>query len=67
MCGGVHIHDIGTNTLVKRAQWFKRVFENWVAGLIRKNIRRRGFPDPGITSEAVLFGDCIIVEGRKSG
>jgi hypothetical protein len=35
------------------------------AELIRSNIRRRGFPDPGITSDAVLFGDCLILEGVK--
>ena len=66
MRGGVRVHDIGTNTLVKRPQWTKRVFENFVAKLIRSNIRRRGLPNPGITSEAVLFGDCVIVEGRKA-
>lgn len=63
--GGVRIHAIDTNTLVKRPQRLKRLFEDWVASLIRSNIRRRGFPDPGVTSDAVLFGDCIIVEGRK--
>jgi hypothetical protein len=42
------------------------VFENWIARIIRNNIRKRGFPDHGVTSDAVLFGDCIIIEGIKA-
>lgn len=26
----------------------------------------RGFPDPSVTSEEMLFGDCIIIEGSKA-
>jgi hypothetical protein len=29
-------------------------------------MRKRGFPDPGVSSEAMLFGDCIVIEGRKA-
>ena len=65
MRGGVTIDGITTNALVKSAKWPKRTLENWLAGAIRKNIRRRGFPDNGVTSDAMLFGDCIIVAGRK--
>jgi len=36
------------------------------ANLIRNNIRKRGFPDPGVTSEEMLFGDCVIIEGSKA-
>jgi SAM-dependent methyltransferase len=66
MTGGVSIRRIGANALPRKDRWLARAFESLVARLIRSNIRRRGFPDPGITSDAVLFGDCIIVEGHKS-
>jgi SAM-dependent methyltransferase len=65
MQGGVRIERVATNALVYKPQWVKRVFERWIANLIRSNIRRRGFPDHGVTSEEMLYGDCIIVEGRK--
>lgn len=63
--GGVRICRIGANTLLHKHQWLKRQFENLIAKAIRNNIRKRGFPDPGVTSEAMLFGDCIIIEGTK--
>jgi len=63
--GGVDIADVSTNALVKKPQWIKRAMEAWVASLIRGNISRRGFPDLGVTSEAMLYGDCAIVAGRK--
>lgn len=66
MTGGVRVERVAANALVRKPQWIKRAFENIVANLIRRNIRRRGFPDHGVTSDAVLFGDCLIVEGRKS-
>lgn len=67
MHGGVRIERVATNALVYKPQWVKRVFERWIANRIRSNTRRRGFPDLGVTSEEMLFGDCIIVEGRKAG
>jgi len=66
MRGGVRIERVATNTFLYKPQWAKRVFENWIAWLIRRNIRRRGFPDVGVTSEDMLFGDCIIVQGKKA-
>jgi len=66
MLGRVSIERINTNAFFYKPQWIKRVMENWIAGIIRRNIRKRGFPDHGATSEAVLFGDCIIVEGKKA-
>jgi SAM-dependent methyltransferase len=66
MQGGVSIRHIGANALVYKPQWAKRVFENWIASIIRRNIRKRNFPDPGIISDAVLFGDCLIIEGIKA-
>lgn len=66
MEGGVSISRVGANALLRKPQWVKRVFENWIARIIRNNIRKRGFPDHGVTSDAVLFGDCIIIEGTKA-
>jgi SAM-dependent methyltransferase len=65
MQGGVSIKRVETNAYLHKPQWAKRLLESWVAGMIRKNIRKRNFPDLGVTSEAMLFGDCIVVEGRK--
>jgi SAM-dependent methyltransferase len=63
--GNVAIQNVATNALVKKPQWIKRVFENMLAEIIRSNIRRRKFPDHGVTTDAMLFGDCIIIEGTK--
>jgi len=66
MLGGVSLERVNTNAFSYEPQWIKRVMENWLAGIIRYNIRKRGFPDHGVTSEEVLFGDCIIIEGKKA-
>jgi SAM-dependent methyltransferase len=66
LANGVKLERVGANALLTKPRWTARAFESLVARLIRRNIRRRGFPDPGITSDAVLFGDCLIVEGRKA-
>lgn len=63
--GGARVSRLATNTEIRKPQWIKRVFENAVAGIIRRNIRRRGFPDPGISTDAVLFGDCLVVEAIR--
>lgn len=63
---GVNITRVGANALLRKPQWIKRQLENWIAAIIRRNIRKRGFPDLGVTSDAVLFGDCLIIEGIKA-
>jgi SAM-dependent methyltransferase len=63
--GNISIDRIDANALLKADRTFKRWTENFIASLIRRNIRRRNFPDKGVTSNAVLFGDCIIIEGTK--
>jgi SAM-dependent methyltransferase len=63
---GVAIERVSTNSLVRKPRWINRVIENLLAVVIRRNIRRRGFPDLGVTSDAMMFGDCIIIAGRKS-
>lgn len=66
MIGGVSVRKLGTNDYLYKPQWVKRVFERWMANRIRRNIKKRGFPDHGVTSEEVLFGDCLILEGEKA-
>jgi SAM-dependent methyltransferase len=66
LLGGVNIERVNTNAYFYKPQWIKRVMENWLAAIIRRNIRKRRFPDHGVSSEEVLFGDCIIVEGKKA-
>lgn len=63
--GGVEIAHVSTNAVLKKRQWTKRMLEAWVAALIRRNVLRRRFPDHGVTSDAMLYGDCVIVAGRK--
>ncbi len=63
--GGVDITGVATNALLKKPQWVKRRMEAWLASLIRRNIVRRGFPDLGVSSEAMLYGDCLVLAGRK--
>jgi SAM-dependent methyltransferase len=63
---GVSICNVGTNAEVRRPQWIKRALESVLAGVIRRNVCKRGFPDHGVTSDAVLFGDCLIIECVKS-
>jgi len=67
MQGGVTIERVSANELVRKPRWINRIIENFLAGVIRRNVQSRGFPDLGITSNAALFGDCIIIEGRKAG
>ena len=67
LVGGVRLKRVSTNALVRGKRWGTRMVERLIARIIRSSIRRRGFPDPGITSDEVLFGDCIIVEGLKGG
>jgi ubiquinone/menaquinone biosynthesis C-methylase UbiE len=64
--GGVKIERVNTNAFFYKPQWIKRVMENWIARIIRNNIRKRHFPDHCVTSEAMLFGDCIVIEGKKA-
>jgi SAM-dependent methyltransferase len=66
MQGGVRIENVSTNAYVREPRWIKRILESWVASAIRRNIRKRGFPDLGVTSDAMLFGDCIILDCRKA-
>ena len=65
LTSGVTIERVTADVRVHKPQWAKRVVENLFARLIRNNIRRRHFPDPGVTSDDVLFGDCLIIAGRK--
>jgi SAM-dependent methyltransferase len=66
MEGGVTIERLGTNALVRRPEWIRRVFEDVIAKMIRNNARRRRLPEQWVTSDEMLFGDCIIIEGKKA-
>jgi len=63
---GVSMKRVATNAKVQKSRWINRVLEDFIAGIIRRNILRRGFPDQGVTSDAMLFGDCVIIEGQKA-
>lgn len=63
--GGVGIRRVGSNGLVRRQRWLQRKLEDLVVWVIRNNIRRRRFPDV-VNSDAVMFGDCLVIEGVKA-
>jgi ubiquinone/menaquinone biosynthesis C-methylase UbiE len=63
---GVMLQRVSTNSVQKKRQWSKRLVEAAVAGIIRRNIAKRRFPDMGVTSDAVLYGDCLILAARKN-
>lgn len=66
MLGGVSIKRIAANSLVRKGKWLQRLFEKLIARVIRANMRRRRLPDPGVSSDAVLFGDCLIIDCVKA-
>lgn len=63
--GGLKVTRLTCNAQEHKPRFLQRLAENWVAARIRSNSRRRGLPDPGITSDDVLFGDCIVIEAVK--
>ena len=65
MLGGIKLNRISTNDYLYKRNWLKRAIETLFARAIRRNIRKRNFPDHGVTAEAMLYGDCIILEGVK--
>lgn len=66
MLGGVSIERVSANALIRKPRWINRMIDGFLAGVIRRNLYRRGFPDQGVGSDAMLFGDCVIIEGRKA-
>lgn len=67
LTSGVRIESLTTDCRLYKPKVVQRWLERLVARIIRNNIRKRRFPDPGVTSEDVLFGDCLIVVARKLG
>jgi hypothetical protein len=65
LTGGVKIEKLSSDRLFYKPQWIKRVFERFIARMIQNSVKKRKFPDPGITTEKVLFGDCLILAARK--
>ncbi len=63
--GGVTIRRIGSNAQVRRKRWLQRKLEDLAVSIIRSNTRRRRFPEI-VTSDAVMFGDCLVIEGIKA-
>lgn len=62
---GVSVNRISTNRLIYKKQFHKRYIEKIIAFIIKNNIKKRKFPNNWATSEEVLFGDCLIIEGTK--
>lgn len=64
---GFTIERVTTNQIKQEKKPLKRLFARLIAGLIRANARRRGFPDSGTLSDEFLFGDSLIVQARRTG
>jgi SAM-dependent methyltransferase len=64
---GFTIERVTTNQVKHEKKPFKRLLARAIAGLIRANARRRGFPDGGTLSDEFLFGDSLIVQARRTG
>jgi len=62
---GVMLERVSTNAVQRKRRWSNRLVEAALASVIRRNIRKRQFPDSGVTSDAVLYGDCLILAARK--
>lgn len=62
---GVIVTNVAANRPVRSKHAIGRFFEGMLANIIKKNIRSREFPDHGVTSDAMLFGDCIILECKR--
>lgn len=66
MDSGVTISRVSTHAIRHPTNLLRRWLENGIAAMIRNNIRQRRFPDLGVTSEAMLFGDSLIIEAVKT-
>jgi len=64
---GFTIEQVTTNQIKQEKKPLKRLLARAIAGLIRANARRRGFPDGGTLSDEFLFGDSLIVQARRTG
>jgi len=64
---GFTIERVTTNQIKHEKKPLKRLLARAIAGLIRANARRRGFPDEGTLSDEFLFGDSLIVQARRTG
>lgn len=64
---GFTIERVTTNQIKHEKKPLKRLLARAIAGLIRANARRRGFPDEGTLSDEFLFGDSLIIQARRTG
>ena len=58
---------IDTNATLFPDSFLKKCHHKLIAAAIRYTIRNRNFPDEGTLSDAMLYGDCIIIEAMKYG
>lgn len=61
----LQVERIDTNTILFPDNIAKKWLHKLVAAVIRYTIRNRNFPNEGTLSDAMLFGDCIIIEALK--
>lgn len=64
---GLVLERVATDNAAGERKLQKRLLYGLLAGLIRFSTRRRRFPDLGVLSDAMLFGDSLIVQARKAG
>jgi SAM-dependent methyltransferase len=62
---GLRLETVATDNRVRHRRLPKRLLHGLLARLIRYASCRRGFDGLGVVSDAVLFGDSLIVQARK--
>jgi SAM-dependent methyltransferase len=64
-CYGLEAESVATDNPHAEQPIHKRLLHAFLAVAIRRASRRRGFDGLGVVSDAVLFGDSLIVRARK--
>jgi hypothetical protein len=62
---GSRVEEAATDTTTGERRPYTRLLHRILAVLIRHASRHRGFDDLGVMSDALLFGDTLIVRARK--
>ncbi|MEW6675160.1 MAG: hypothetical protein AB1348_03970, partial [Nitrospirota bacterium] len=62
---GLKIMRVTADTVLSGKTNQKKMVNKLIATFIKWNIKRREFWDEWTTSDAMLFGDCVIIEAQK--
>jgi len=63
--GGVEIRRLAMNEAIRHDRPMRNLLQGLFKYAIRHTVTRRHFPDEGTLSDAMLMGDCLIIEAQK--